>query len=133
MAYTFKYQTIGTSKLPRPFLPLTLRYANRSIKIKALVDSGADFCMFNGELLTMLAPNVNLDTLEKISLGGIGGTATGYVTHIEIGVDTTFFSVPAIFSFEFSPDEFGGLAGQLGFFDAFKIQFDRANREVHHA
>jgi len=131
MTYTFKYQTIGSSKLPRPFIPLTLRYHNQSLKIKALVDSGADFCMFDGELLNLLAPDLDLNTLEKISLGGIGGTATGYATHIEIGVDDTFFSVPAVFSFEFSPDEFGGLAGQLGFFDAFTIQFDRANKAFH--
>ena len=131
MSHTFKYQTTGSSKLPRPFIPLTLRYGNRSVKTKALVDSGADFCMFNGDLLEILAPDLDLDTLEKVSLGGVGGTATGYVTHIEIGVNDTFFSVPAVFSFEFSPDEFGGLAGQVGFFDTFKIQFDRANREVH--
>src|SRR6202165_5486676 len=131
MSHTFKYQTIGNSKLPRPFIPLTLRYGNRSVKTKALVDSGADFCMFDGELLHLLAPEIDLNTLEKISLGGVGGTATGYVMHIELGVHNTFFSVPAVFSFEFSPDEFGGLAGQVGFFDTFKIQFDRANREVH--
>jgi hypothetical protein len=130
MVHTFKYQTIGNSNLPRPFIPLTLRYHNRSLKIKALVDSGADFCMFDGELLHLLAPDVNLKSLEKISLGGIGGTATGYITHLEIGVGTTFFSVPAVFSFEFSPDEFGGLAGQLGFFDTFKIRFDRANKSI---
>ncbi len=130
MTHTFKYQTIGSSKLPRPFIPLTLRYHNQSLKIKALVDSGADFCMFDGALLNLLAPDINLNTLEEIKLGGVGGTARGYVTHIEIGVDNTFFSVPAVFSFEFSPDEFGGLAGQLGFFDAFKIQFDRANKSL---
>ena len=87
--------------------------------------------MFNGELLNLLAPGIDLNTLEKVSLGGVGGTAEGYVTHIEVGVDNTFLSVPAIFSFEFSPDEFGGLAGQLGFFDAFKIQFDRTEKEFH--
>ncbi len=130
MAHTFPYQTIGSSKLPRPFVPLTLRYHNQSIKIKALVDSGADFCMFNGELLTLLDPDIDLDTLEKISLGGVGGTATGYIAHIEIGVNDTFFPVPAVFSFEFSPDEFGGLAGQLGFFDKYVIEFNRVNRTV---
>lgn len=87
--------------------------------------------MFNGDLLEILAPDLDLNTLEKVNLGGVGGTAAGYVMHIEIGVENTFFSIPTVFSFEFSPDEFGGLAGQIGFFDAFKIQFDRANREVH--
>ena len=130
MAHTFPYQTIGNSKLPRPFLPLTLRSHNRSLKIKALVDSGADFCMFDGELLNLLAPALDLNQLEKISLGGVAGTATGHVAHIEIGVDTTFFPVPAVFSFEFSPDEFGGLAGQLGFFDKYIIEFNRVNKTV---
>jgi hypothetical protein len=131
MAHTFKYQTIGNSKLPRPFMPLTLRYNNRSVIIKALVDSGADFCMFDGELLNLLAPDIDMETLEKINLSGISGEAPGYVAHIEIGVDNTFIPVPAVFSFKFSPDEFGGLAGQLGFFDAFKIQFDRAEKQFH--
>src|SRR6266853_2645083 len=130
MSHTYKYQTIGSSKLPRPFIPLNLRYDSRSVKIKALVDSGADFCMFDGELLNLLAPDIDLNTLEKISLGGIGGTATGYVTHLEVGIDTTFFSVPAVFSFEFSPDEFGGLAGQLGFFDQYVIAFERAQKQI---
>ena len=60
MANTFKYQTIGNSKLPRTFIPLTLRYNDTSVKIKALVDSGADFCMFDGELLSLLAPDLVL-------------------------------------------------------------------------
>ena len=130
MVHTFPYQTIGHSKLPRPFLPLTLRSHHRSFKIKALVDSGADFCMFDGDLLHLLAPDLDLNTLEKIRLGGIGGSTEGYVAHIEIGVAEHFFSTPAVFSFDFSPDEFGGLAGQLGFFDTFIVQFDRAKKTV---
>ena len=94
----------------------------------ALVDSGADFCLFDGELSYLL--DIDLTKLEQINLSGVTGKATGYVAHIEIGVDTTFFSVPAVFSFEFSPDEFGGLAGQLGFFDKYIIEFNRVNKTV---
>jgi hypothetical protein len=86
--------------------------------------------MFDGELLKLLAPDLNLSTLEKISLGSIAGSAKGYVVYIEIGVDDTFVPVPAIFSFEFSPDEFGGLAGQLGFFDGYIIEFNRKNLSI---
>ena len=70
-------------------------------------------------------PVIHLNTLDKISLGGVGGSATGYVAHIEIGVATRFFAVSAVFSFEFSPDEFGGLADQLGFFDTYIVEFNR--------
>ncbi len=85
MAQTFKYQTTGSSRLPRPFIPLTLRYKDRTVKIKALVDSGADFCMFDGELIYML--DIDLTKLEKINVNGVSGAATGYVAHIEIGVE----------------------------------------------
>jgi hypothetical protein len=128
MAQTFKYQTTGSSRLPRPFIPLTLRYKDRTVKIKALVDSGADFCMFDGELLYML--DIDLTKLEKITINGVSGTATGYVAHIEIGVEGKFFPIPAVFSFDFSPDEFGGLAGQLGFFDTYIVEFNRKAMNV---
>ena len=88
--------------------------------------------IFSKFLLSSLFTNAALDlnTLEKISLGGIAGTASGYVIHIEVGVNNTFFPVPAVFSFEFSPDEFGGLAGQLGFFDSYIVEFNRKAMSV---
>src|SRR5258707_4567091 len=102
MAYTFKYQTSGSSRLPRPFIPLALRHKDRTVKIKALVDSGADFCMFDGELTYML--DIDVTKLEKINVNGVAGAATGYVAHIEIGVENQFFPIPAVLSFDFSPD-----------------------------
>lgn len=68
MVHTFKYQTTESSRLPRPFIPLTLRYKDRTVKIKALVDSGADFCMFDGELLYLL--DIDVLKLEKITVNG---------------------------------------------------------------
>ncbi|HYT28428.1 MAG TPA: hypothetical protein VEL72_05385 [Ktedonobacteraceae bacterium] len=64
-------------------------------------------------------------------MSGINGSALGYVAHLEIGVHDHYIPVPVVFSFEFSPVGFGGIIGQVGFFDAFKIQFDRAIKEVH--
>ena len=86
--------------------------------------------MFDGQLLQLLDADMNLNTLETIKLNGIGGGTTGYVAHIEIGVQESFFPVPAVFSFDFSPDEFGGLAGQVGFFDTFIVEFHRAALNV---
>ncbi len=52
---------------------------------------------------------------------------TSVSANIELGVNNQFFSAPAVFSFDFSPDEFGGLARQLGFFDTFTLEFKRAS------
>ncbi len=84
--------------------------------------------MFDGELLSLLA--IDVPKLEKITINGVAGMATGYVTHIEIGVAGNFFPTPAVFSFDFSPDEFGELAGQLGFFDTYIIEFNRRAMSV---
>jgi hypothetical protein len=128
MAHTFKYQITGSSKLPRPFIPLTLWYNDTAVKIKALVDSGADFCMFDGDLSQVL--NVDLSSLQQIKLSGINGSAVGYVAHLEIGVNNHFIPAPVVFSFDFSPVGFVGIIGQVGFFDVYKVQFDRAGREL---
>ena len=47
----------------------------------ALVDSGADFCMFDGELSYLL--DLGLTKIEQINLSEVAGSAVGYVTHIE--------------------------------------------------
>ena len=119
---TFPYRFIDTTRFARPYIPVTLRSQKRVMEpLLALVDSGADFCLFDGELSYLL--DLDLAKLEQIKLSGVAGKAIGYVAHIEIGVNTTFFPVPAVFSFDFSPDEFGGLAGQVGFFDTYIVEF----------
>ena len=126
---TFPYRFVDESKFPRPYIPVTLRSQKRMMQpLLALVDSGADFCLFDGELSYLL--DIDLTKLEKISLSGVAGAAEGYIAHIEIGVKETFFSVPVVFSFDFSPKGFGGVIGQIGFFDTFIVQFDRANKTV---
>ena len=127
--HTFSYRFIDDTKFIRPYIPVGLRSKNGSVpSILALVDSGADFCMFDGYLSQVL--NVDLSTLQQIRLSGINGSAVGYVAHLEIGVKNHFIPAPVVFSFDFSPVGFGGIIGQVGFFDAFKVQFDRAGREL---
>src|SRR6184192_875216 len=126
---TFPYRFVDESKFPRPYIPVTLRSQKRMMQpLLALVDSGADFCLFDGELSYLL--DIDLTKLEQISLSGVAGKAIGYVAHIEIGVNNHFFPVPAVFSFDFSPKGFGGIIGQIGFFDRLIVQFDRAKKTV---
>ncbi|MFL5696536.1 MAG: hypothetical protein ACJ797_05460 [Ktedonobacteraceae bacterium] len=127
--HTFPYRFIDESKFPRPYIPVTLRSQKRMMQpLLALVDSGADFYLFDGELSYLL--DIDLTKLEKMSLSGVAGAAEGYIAHIEIGVEDTFFPVPVDFWFDFSPKGFGGVIGQIGFFDTFIVQFDRASKTV---
>ena len=128
--HTFSYRFIDDTKFIRPYIPISLRSKHAFIpSLLTLVDSGADFCMFDGLLAEALT--VDLSSLQQVKLSGINGSALGYVAHLEMGVHDHYIPVPVVFSFEFSPVGFGGIIGQVGFFDAFKIQFDRANREIH--
>ena len=123
-ASTFPYRFIDDTKFPRPYIPVTLRSQRRTIQpLLALVDSGADFCLFDGELSYLL--DLDLTQLKQTNLSGVAGNAVGYVTHIEIGINDTFLPIPAVFSFDFSPKGFGGIIGQIGFFDAFTVEFNR--------
>lgn len=85
--------------------------------------------MFDGALSKVL--DVDLSQLQEIKLSGINGSAIGYIAHLELGIHNHFTPVPVVFSFDFSPVGFGGIIGQIGFFDAYKIQFDRANKAFH--
>ena len=127
--HTFSYRFIDDTKFIRPYIPVSLRGKSGTIpSVLALVDSGADFCMFDGLLASIL--DLDVPSLQQITLSGINGSAVGYVAHLEIGVNDQFIPVPVVFSFDFSPVGFGGIIGQIGFFDAFKVQFDRAGREL---
>src|SRR6266566_5501736 len=119
--HMFPYRFIDDRPFPRPYIPVTLRSRKRSMQpLLALVDSGADFCVLD----------LDLTSLETIKLNGVAGMATGYVAHIEIDVAEHFLPVPAVLSFDFSPKGFGGIIGQLGFFDIYVITFDRAHKKV---
>src|SRR5437588_12699324 len=110
--HRFSYQFVDSTRFLRPYIPVTLRHGSITMQpILALVDSGADFSIFDGELSYLL--DIDLTTLKKIHVAGINGKAEGYVAHLEIGVEETFTSVPVVFSFDFSPQGFGGIVGQL--------------------
>src|SRR5438105_14638932 len=127
--HRFSYQFLDSTRFLRPYIPVTLRHDSITLEpILALVDSGADFSIFDAELSYLL--DIDLTKLKTIDLAGINGKAEGYVAHMEIGIEDRFISIPLVFSFDFSPQGFGGIVGQLGFFDSFLVEFDRANKSI---
>jgi len=125
--YWFKYIKFGP--FYRPVIPIGLKNDHKRIDYLALIDSGADFNIFHGEIAEILG--INLQTLKKIPFGGIkkGPDAEGFYTVIEIGVQNSFFNTPLVFSYDISNDGYG-ILGQQGFFNFFRVKIDYAAKSI---
>lgn len=129
LQHRFKYIKIGSFR--RPIIKITLRNPQNKKQLDyiALVDSGADFNIFHGDLSYML--DIDLTKAKKIPISGISdGTAIeGYWVPLEIGLNGKFYPSMSVFCFEISLDGFGVL-GQEGFFNNFLIQFNLSKNEI---
>ena len=100
----FKYKKILPG-LIRPIIPVLLQYKqNNPISYEALVDSGADMCVFPAEIGELMG--INIRTGHKGSLSGVIGKSGVVYYHsieIEIGGNKTTISAG------FSENQPGGL------------------------
>lgn len=95
----------------------------RSQKILALVDSGADCSLFNAEIAEVLG--INLSSAKGVNFTGISGKLDGCrIEEIEIKVDGCDKKIKIPACFVKSPSV-GILLGQEGFFDQHRIKFEK--------
>lgn len=124
------------TQIRRPILQLTLQRGNLRVAALALVDSGADECIFPASLGTVLGvpiPNPNV----LVFSGTANQPQNAYFDTVHVRVWT--FANPAQLAFEF--DLFAGfcdtlehvglgLLGQNGFFSRYKIAMDHAQNSM---
>lgn len=123
----FKYKSYGQGIL-RPVIPIEIQYQNRTVPYEVLVDSGADFCIFNAQVGDLLG--INIYEGEKQMVGGITGVLEPYYIHeiiLKIGgwphkIKVGFLPGIALLGY--------GVVGQQGFFDIFKVNFDLLKEEI---
>ena len=117
----------NTADLIRPVIPVELIYKNLVVPYEALVDSGADFCIFDVQIANILGIDVENGRHDFVS--GITGTKEPIYFHnitVKIGgwphkVDVAFGKL----------GDFGhGVVGQKGFFDSFIVKFNYTKEEV---
>lgn len=117
----FKYKKYGPDIL-RPVIPIGVSYQDRSIAYEVLVDSGADFCIFDAEIGGVLG--IDVESGERQSVSGITGVSEYYYVHpVTIIVGGWHYKIDA----GFLPNigKYGyGVVGQKGFFDSFIVIFD---------
>lgn len=108
--------------IKRPTLVLTLRNGRNGLKCYALVDSGADHCIFPRSFMQRLG--IDLLTAPVDMTSGVGSTnVPTHYCNVTLDLGVIDFQVYA--GFTAGMDQFGiGLLGQDGFFDKFKITFD---------
>lgn len=121
-----KTRRIGTTH--RPIIPVEIAYKGESRRYEALIDSGADHCIFHAEIAELL--NIRLEDGKKYVFGGIGGSGlVGYIHPATLTIGGHSFDTEVVFSFDISQSGYG-ILGQTGFFDHFRIRFIYAKKLV---
>lgn len=106
----------------RPVVDVELFGPTNSIPTIALLDSGADFCLFNIEYAKAIGIDITKCEIDR-TVGIEGGTKDIYMTELEIQVkDLNKVKIPIGF---IDSRSVTGLIGQTGFFDLFRIKFER--------
>ncbi len=123
----FKYKKYGPGVL-RPVIPVEVAYGDRAVPYEVLVDSGADFCIFDAQIADILG----IDVLrgERQEVWGITGVGEPYYVH---GITLKVGGWPHAVRAGFLPNiaRLGyGVVGQKGFFDIFVVRFDLLKEEI---
>lgn len=122
----FPYKQTGQRY--RPLIPIELKHGGQSVRYEALVDSGADICIFPGDIGRAIG--LDIAAGEPFVLGGVTREQrTGYFHKVTFTIGKHSYMVKVGFMDTMREDAFGML-GQKGFFDRFAIKFDYAERKV---
>ena len=112
----------------KPLIPVVLRFQGRKVKLFALVDSGADACLFPRGVADDLGIDVREGT--RIDFTGIGGMPAAFYFHeVEILFGEHQVRTRVGFSIALNIGT-GGILGQQGFFENFIVAFNHKNRFI---
>lgn len=118
----------GNSVL-RPIIPLGIFHSNNALKYAALIDSGADFNIFDAELGEYLGLNIKSGLKE--TFGGIQERGGAEAFFHEITLNIGGWDYKTIVGFSYAIARHGyGILGQKGFFDIFVVKFDLLKEEI---
>jgi len=120
--------SIFGSYVLKPIIPIGLINKDRSLGFAALIDSGADFCIFPMGLAESLG--VTIDKSKAESFAGISGEPSkAYFADLTIDIGGWKYKTSVSFSSDISPRGYG-ILGQKGFFDIFVVKFDLKKEEI---
>lgn len=117
------------SSILKPIIPITVMVGGNEIRYAALIDSGADFCIFEAEIGEYLDLDIKGGT--PIEFGGVQerGGATAFLHDVHLNVGGFPYKNRVGFSYDITKHGFG-ILGQKGFFDIFVVKFDLLREEI---
>lgn len=127
--YLPKINDLLGSYLLKPIIPVKIVYCGKEINYAALIDSGADFSIFDAEIGEYLGIDIKHGTLLKF--GGISGegNAVAYLHEMTLEIGGWKYKTVVGFSKDIAKHGYG-ILGQKGFFDIFVVKFDLIKEEV---
>ncbi|MBI4153590.1 hypothetical protein HY503_01150 [Candidatus Woesebacteria bacterium] len=120
--FKFDFLKIGPHK--RPLINIQIAYQGKSINNLALIDSGADFNVFDIEIGKVLG--IDLSGSKEVKFTGVGNRRFELIGKMAIVTlmvfkkgDSHSFDAPVIFTDQL-PGNGTALLGETGFFDQFE-------------
>jgi hypothetical protein len=111
-----------------PLVSVRLACNKKHQKIWALIDSGADVCVFNSDIAALL--NINPPTGKQFDLFGfVGGGSPAWLHQVNLTLNG-YPSIDILVAFTDSIYPELPLLGQRGFFDNFQIRFHRYRNQI---
>lgn len=113
----------------KPIIPVKIMYKGNIANYAALIDSGADFNIFDAEIGEYLGIDVKSGTKEIF--GGIQkkGGAEAFLHEVTLNIGGWDYKNTVGFSYDIAEHGFG-ILGQKGFFDIFVVKFDWVKEEI---
>lgn len=115
--------------LLKPIIPIQIKGRDVTLSYAALIDSGADFCIFDADIGEYLG--IDIRTGKPLTFGGVQekGGAKAFLHEIIITIGGWDYKITAGFSYDIAKHGFG-ILGQKGFFDLFVVKFDYQKEQV---
>ena len=131
---TFRYKNLGVDGVTgltvlRPIIAVEVVKKRKSTNLEVLLDSGADFFIFRGEIADLLGIDIESGTQHNIT--GVGGSGTkGFIHKIGLTIPgMQGYGTWGFFSNDLN-DMNAGILGQIGFFEKYKVSFEYKKRLI---
>lgn len=126
MTYKYRSQRRGNDIRYLPLIPIELHSSKRHLRVRALIDSGAEHTVFSQQIANQLG--ISLSENRRVMLQTIGGIVPGFLSTIELQLASHRWSTDVIFTDGLAADS--GLLGQLGFFQFFTVTFGYSRGDI---